>query len=88
MARVAIVLMNLGGPDSLAAVEPFLFNLFSDPAIIRVPGFLRLPLGILLARRRALFLLDHGSLLRMDGVIPPRPRQPHPPSGTWKRAPD
>jgi ferrochelatase len=53
MARVAIVLMNLGGPDSLAAVEPFLFNLFSDPAIIRVPGFLRLPLGILLARRRA-----------------------------------
>ena len=53
MARVAVVLMNLGGPDSLAAVEPFLFNLFSDPAIIRVPGFLRLPLGRLLARRRA-----------------------------------
>jgi protoporphyrin/coproporphyrin ferrochelatase len=53
MARVAVVLMNLGGPDSLAAVEPFLFNLFSDPAIIRVPGFLRLPLARLLARRRA-----------------------------------
>src|ERR1700751_3510026 len=53
MARVAVVLMNLGGPDSLAAVEPFLFNLFSDPGIIRVPGFLRLPLGSLLTRRRA-----------------------------------
>jgi protoporphyrin/coproporphyrin ferrochelatase len=53
MARVAVVLMNLGGPDSLAAVEPFLFNLFSDPAIIRLPGFLRLPLARLLARRRA-----------------------------------
>jgi protoporphyrin/coproporphyrin ferrochelatase len=53
MARVAVVLMNLGGPDSLAAVEPFLFNLFSDPAIIRVPGLLRLPLARLLARRRA-----------------------------------
>jgi protoporphyrin/coproporphyrin ferrochelatase len=53
MARVAVVLMNLGGPDSLTAVEPFLFNLFSDPAIIRLPGFLRLPLAHLIARRRA-----------------------------------
>jgi protoporphyrin/coproporphyrin ferrochelatase len=53
MARVAVVLMNLGGPDSLEAVEPFLFNLFSDPAIIRLPGFLRLPLARLLAWRRA-----------------------------------
>ncbi len=34
MARLAVVLMSLGGPDSAAAVEPFLFNLFSDPAII------------------------------------------------------
>ena len=53
MPRVAIVLMNLGGPDSLEAVEPFLFNLFSDPAIIRVPSFLRLPLARVIARRRA-----------------------------------
>ncbi|MBX3493337.1 MAG: ferrochelatase, partial [Parvibaculum sp.] len=35
--KVAIVLFNLGGPDGPQAVEPFLFNLFSDPAIIRVP---------------------------------------------------
>jgi protoporphyrin/coproporphyrin ferrochelatase len=53
MARVAIVLMNLGGPDSLDAVEPFLFNLFSDPAIIRLPSFLRLPLARVIASRRA-----------------------------------
>jgi protoporphyrin/coproporphyrin ferrochelatase len=53
MPRVAIVLMNLGGPDSLEAVEPFLFNLFSDPAIIRLPSFLRLPLARVIARRRA-----------------------------------
>jgi protoporphyrin/coproporphyrin ferrochelatase len=53
MARVAIVLMNLGGPDSLAAVQPFLFNLFSDPAIIRLPAPIRLPLARLIARRRA-----------------------------------
>jgi len=49
----AVVLMNLGGPDSLAAVEPFLFNLFSDRAIIDLPQPLRLPLARLLARRRA-----------------------------------
>lgn len=35
--RVAIVLFNLGGPDSLAAVRPFLYNLFSDPDIFRLP---------------------------------------------------
>lgn len=53
MTRVAVVLMNLGGPDSLEAVQPFLTNLFSDPAIIGLPGLLRLPLARLAARRRA-----------------------------------
>jgi protoporphyrin/coproporphyrin ferrochelatase len=53
MARTAVVLMNLGGPDSLAAVEPFLINLFSDPAIIRLPWALRMPLARLVARARA-----------------------------------
>ena len=36
--KIAVVLFNLGGPDSLQAVEPFLRNLFSDPAILSVPG--------------------------------------------------
>jgi protoporphyrin/coproporphyrin ferrochelatase len=36
--EIGIVLLNLGGPDSLDAVEPFLFNLFSDPDIIDFPG--------------------------------------------------
>ena len=31
--RLAVVLFNLGGPDGPAAVKPFLFNLFNDPAI-------------------------------------------------------
>jgi protoporphyrin/coproporphyrin ferrochelatase len=53
MPRRAIVLMNLGGPDSLEAVEPFLVNLFSDPAILRLPLILRWPLARLIARRRA-----------------------------------
>ena len=52
MTRVAVVLMNLGGPDSLAAVRPFLVNLFSDPAIISLPGLLRQPLSRFVAWRR------------------------------------
>jgi ferrochelatase len=52
MARTAVVLMNLGGPDSLDAVEPFLTALFGDPAIIRLPWLLRLPLARLIARGR------------------------------------
>ena len=50
--RIAIILFNLGGPDSLDAVQPFLRNLFSDPAIITLPGWLRLPLARFIARRR------------------------------------
>ena len=53
MTRTAVVLMNLGGPDSAAAVEPFLFNLFSDPAIIALPNPLRWVIAKLIARRRA-----------------------------------
>ncbi len=52
--KLAVVLFNLGGPDSLDAVEPFLRNLFSDPAILSVPGLVRKPLAnVLIARRRA-----------------------------------
>jgi len=53
MTRTAIVLFNLGGPDSLDAVRPFLFNLFNDPAIIRLPGLLRSMLAAFISRRRA-----------------------------------
>lgn len=35
--KIGVVLLNLGGPDSLEAVEPFLFNLFNDPEIINFP---------------------------------------------------
>jgi len=50
--KIAIILFNLGGPDSLEAVQPFLRNLFSDPAIITLPAWLRLPLARFIARRR------------------------------------
>ena len=51
--RKAIILFNLGGPDKLENVEPFLFNLFFDPAILNLPIFLRYPLAKLIANRRA-----------------------------------
>ncbi|MEZ7833231.1 MAG: ferrochelatase [Candidatus Pelagibacter bacterium] len=51
--KKAIILFNLGGPDKLENVEPFLFNLFNDPAILNLPTFLRYPLAKLLSNRRA-----------------------------------
>ena len=53
--RIGVVLFQLGGPDTLPAVEPFLFNLFSDPDIINFPGsFLaRKPLAKLISTTRS-----------------------------------
>lgn len=51
--RIAVVLFNLGGPDSPAAVQPFLFNLFNDKAIIGLPGLLRRLVAELISQRRA-----------------------------------
>lgn len=57
MAKTAVILMNLGAPDHLDAVQPFLTNLFSDPAILnfRVPSFVRKTLARIIARRRTPF---------------------------------
>ena len=54
--RVGIVLFQLGGPDSLESVEPFLLNLFLDPDIIPMGplGFLRRPLAKLISSRRSI----------------------------------
>jgi ferrochelatase len=52
MSRIAVVLFNLGGPDSPAAVKPFLLNLFRDPAILRVPWFIRPLLARIIAGAR------------------------------------
>lgn len=53
--KIGVVLLNLGGPDSLEAVEPFLYNLFSDPDIIDFPGsfLFRKLLAKLISTRRA-----------------------------------
>ncbi|MFZ5835987.1 MAG: ferrochelatase [Pseudomonadota bacterium] len=51
-SRIAVILFNLGGPDQLSAVRPFLINLFSDPNIIRAPGIIRWLLARFIAWRR------------------------------------
>lgn len=53
MPKTAIVLFNLGGPDSPAAVKPFLFNLFNDAAIIGAPQPIRWALAKFISGRRA-----------------------------------
>jgi protoporphyrin/coproporphyrin ferrochelatase len=53
MSRTAIVLFNLGGPDRLKSVRPFLFNLFNDRAIIALPQPLRWLVARLISGRRA-----------------------------------
>ena len=50
--RVAVVLFNLGGPDCPEAIRPFLLNLFRDPAILRVPFFIRPLLAQVIAMAR------------------------------------
>jgi len=59
--RVGVVLFQLGGPDTLAAIEPFLYNLFCDPDIIDFP-FARIgrkPLAKLISRTRARKVQHH-----------------------------
>jgi ferrochelatase len=54
MGRFGVLLLNLGGPDHLEDVRPFLFNLFSDPEIIRLPfPWLQRPLAWLISTTRA-----------------------------------
>ncbi len=59
--KLGVVLFQLGGPDSLKAVEPFLYNLFSDPDIIDFPlaRIARQPLARLIAARRAKHVAHH-----------------------------
>lgn len=54
MGRVGVLLLNLGGPDTIEDVRPFLFNLFADPEIIRLPvPLLQKPLAWLISTSRA-----------------------------------
>lgn len=68
MARkLAIVLFNLGGPDRAEAIQPFLQNLFSDPAIIRAPAPIRWMLARLISRSRAPGVTRNYALMNVPG---------------------
>lgn len=70
--RIGVVCFQLGGPDSLEAIEPFLFNLFSDPDIINFPlaGIGRRPLAKLISAARARNVRHHYS--KIGGCSPIR----------------
>lgn len=63
--RFAVVLFQLGGPDTLQAIEPFLFNLFCDPDIIDFPGARigRRPLAKLISSTRARKVEHHYAVI-------------------------
>src|SRR5580658_5370108 len=63
--RVGVVLFQLGGPDTLDAIEPFLFNLFCDPDIIDLPcaAIGRKPLAKLISTFRAKKVRHHYSVI-------------------------
>jgi len=50
--KKAVILFNLGGPDKLESVEPFLFNLFNDAEILSIPSIFRYPLAKFISKRR------------------------------------
>ena len=50
--KKAVILFNLGGPDSQESVEPFLFNLFYDPEILNLPKILRYPIAKIISKKR------------------------------------
>nr|MBF0222825.1 ferrochelatase [Desulfobulbaceae bacterium] len=52
--KTAVILLNLGGPEKVEDVRPFLYNLFSDRLIIRLgPAFMQKPLAWWIAKKRA-----------------------------------
>ncbi|WP_457623563.1 ferrochelatase [Persephonella sp.] len=53
MEKIGVVLMNMGGPDSLEAVQPFLYNLFSDHDIIQIPKLIQKPVAYIISKVRA-----------------------------------
>src|SRR3954469_7686269 len=59
--KIGVVLFQLGGPDSLESIEPFLYNLFCDPDIIDFPfaKLARKPLAKLISTSRAKHVAHH-----------------------------
>ena len=70
MGRIGVLLLNLGGPDKIEDVRPFLYNLFSDPEIIRLPvKALQKPLAWTISSLRA--KTSQENYLEIGGGSPP-----------------
>lgn len=68
--RIAVVLFNLGGPDTGDDVQPFLKNLFCDPAIIRAPLPIRWLIARLISARRAPIVKQNYAMMDAGGGSP------------------
>ncbi|MCA8901214.1 MAG: ferrochelatase [Hyphomonas sp.] len=68
--KIAVVLFNLGGPDKAASVQPFLKNLFRDPAIITAPLPVRFVLARLISKSRAPMVIKNYVMMDAGGGSP------------------
>lgn len=68
--KIAVVLFNLGGPDKAESVQPFLKNLFRDPAIIGAPLPIRWLLARLISRSRAPSVIKNYAIMDAGGGSP------------------
>jgi protoporphyrin/coproporphyrin ferrochelatase len=76
--KTAVVLFNLGGPDSLEAVRPFLFNLFNDRWIIRAPAPVRLALALLISfTRNKSAQANYAMMGGRSPIVPETEKQAH-----------
>lgn len=73
--KIAVVLFNLGGPDGPDDVQPFLQNLFSDPAIIRAPALIRWFLSRFISRSRAPLAKENYALMGGGSPLLPETRK-------------
>ena len=80
--KIAVVLFNLGGPDGPDSVQPFLRNLFADPAIIQAPAPVRWALSRFISKTRAPSARkgDQLTALFSEGHLT------HSPTASWKRS--
>ncbi len=74
MSEQAVLLLDFGGPNSLADVRPFLQNLFSDPVILPVPSFLRKPLAWWIAKKRAPYVCKQYAQIGGRSPLPEQTR--------------
>lgn len=73
--KIAVVLFNLGGPDGPDDVQPFLKNLFSDPAIIRAPTPIRWLIARLISKTRAASARENYGLMGGGSPLLPETRK-------------